>query len=178
MEKTKVERILQDLNYHSFKWISGTDVDICHWPRFKCTYGCSSYGKKGSCPPSTPSVAECREFIREYQHIVVIHFSQKIEDPEKRGQWSKKINLGLIDLEREVFLAGNHKAFILFMDECQICEDCPGRLDKCKNPQLVRPTPESLCFDVFSTVRKVGFPIEVLTDYQQEMNRYAFLLVD
>jgi hypothetical protein len=31
--------------------------------------------------------------------------------------------------------------------------------------------------DVFSTVRKVGCPIQVLTDYTQTMNRYAFLLI-
>jgi hypothetical protein len=32
--------------------------------------------------------------------------------------------------------------------------------------------------DVFATVRKHGFPIQVLKDYRDEMNRYAFLLVD
>ena len=32
--------------------------------------------------------------------------------------------------------------------------------------------------DVFTTVRKIGFPIEVLTEYSQAMNRYAFLLIE
>jgi hypothetical protein len=32
--------------------------------------------------------------------------------------------------------------------------------------------------DVFSTVKQVGYPIEVLQDYSQTMNRYAFLLVE
>jgi hypothetical protein len=32
--------------------------------------------------------------------------------------------------------------------------------------------------DVFSTVRSAGFPLEVLTEYKQEMNRYAFLLLE
>jgi predicted metal-binding protein len=44
----------------------------------KCIYGCSSYGQKGSCPPSVPSVAECREFFSEYEHIAVIHFQKKV----------------------------------------------------------------------------------------------------
>lgn len=35
--------------------------------------------------------------------------------------------------------------------------------------------PEALAVDVFSTVRQVGYPIEVLTDYSEAMNRYAFL---
>jgi hypothetical protein len=32
--------------------------------------------------------------------------------------------------------------------------------------------------DVYTTVRKLGYPINVLSDYKQEMNRYAFLLID
>jgi len=32
--------------------------------------------------------------------------------------------------------------------------------------------------DVYSTVRKLGYPNDVLSDYKQEMNRYAFLLID
>jgi len=34
-----------------------------------------------------------------------------------------------------------------------------------------------MAVDVFETVRKIGYPIEVLYDYSQEMNRYAFLLI-
>jgi hypothetical protein len=32
--------------------------------------------------------------------------------------------------------------------------------------------------DVFTTVRLLGYPIEVLSRYDQPMNRYAFLLVE
>ena len=32
--------------------------------------------------------------------------------------------------------------------------------------------------DVFATARSLGYPIEVLTDRSQTMNRYAFLLVE
>jgi hypothetical protein len=32
--------------------------------------------------------------------------------------------------------------------------------------------------DVFATARKLGYPIEVLTNRSRVMNRYAFLLVD
>jgi predicted metal-binding protein len=33
------------------------------------------------------------------------------------------------------------------------------------------------CVDVYSTVRRIGYEIRVLTDYDQKMNRYAFLMV-
>jgi hypothetical protein len=35
-----------------------------------------------------------------------------------------------------------------------------------------------MAIDVYATVRKVGYPIEVLTEYSQAMNRYAFLLIE
>jgi hypothetical protein len=35
-----------------------------------------------------------------------------------------------------------------------------------------------MAVDVFSTVRQIGYPIEVLADYCQAMNRYAFLLIE
>lgn len=41
-----------------------------------------------------------------------------------------------------------------------------------------RPCLEALGVDVFATARKLGYPIEVLTDYKQEMNRYSFLMIE
>jgi hypothetical protein len=35
-----------------------------------------------------------------------------------------------------------------------------------------------MAVDVFSTVRQIGYPIQVLVDYSQTMNRYAFLLIE
>ncbi len=32
--------------------------------------------------------------------------------------------------------------------------------------------------DVFATVRPLGIPIEVLSDFVQTMNRYAYLLAE
>ena len=43
---------------------------------------------------------------------------------------------------------------------------------------MARPTPEAMCVDVYSTVRQVGYPIHVLSEYTQAMNRYAFLLIE
>jgi hypothetical protein len=35
-----------------------------------------------------------------------------------------------------------------------------------------------MAVDVYGTVLRAGYPIEVLSDYKKTMNRYAFLLVD
>jgi len=141
-------------------------------------FGCASYGKKGACPPSVPSVDECREFFNEYENIAIIHLQKKLDHPEDRKEWSRKVNTDLLKLENAAFLAGHQKAFLLFMDECQLCKECPGTRIECKNLQMARPCPEGLGVDVFATVRNLGYPIEVLTDYKQEMNRYAFLMIE
>jgi len=174
----KIESIIRENGYEDFKWISGGEVVVSQWPRFKCMFGCSSYGKKGTCPPSVPSIHECQRFFEEYSEIVVIHLRKKLDDPEDRKEWSRKNNLNLLKLERAAFLSGHRKAFLLFMDECRICEACPGNRMECKNLQMARPSPEALGVDVFATVHKLGYPIEVLTDYTQEMNRYSFLLIE
>jgi hypothetical protein len=42
---------------------------------------------------------------------------------------------------------------------------------------MARPSPEGMAMDVYTTVRQFGFPINVRTDYDQKMDRYAFLMV-
>jgi len=178
VDKQCIESIASKHGCKDCRWISGGDVKVCQWVRFKCTFGCDSYGKKGTCPPAVPSIPECREFFSEYDHILVLRITSTLDDPNDRKEWSRKKNLALLPLEHEVFLAGHHKAFLLFMDECRLCNECPGTREGCLKPAMARPCPEALGVDVFSTVRKAGFPIEVLTGYSQEMNNYAFLLVE
>jgi predicted metal-binding protein len=138
-------------------------------------FGCDSYGRNGCCPPEVPSVPECRELFAEYDHVLIL---QVAGNPDDRKEWSRERNLALLHLERELFLAGHHKALLLFMDECRLCDHCPGTRRECRNPLMARPSPESLAVDLFETVRSAGFSIEVLTGYRQEMKRYAFLLVE
>ena len=178
MNKDKLERLFFEHNYSDFKWINGKDIIVSQWVRVKCTFGCSNFGKKGSCPPNVPSVSECRNFFNEYNDIAIFHFEKSFEKPKERFKWSKKINFDLLKLEKEVFLMGYHKTFLLFMDECCICEECTGTRIECKNKEASRPCSESFAMDVYTTVRNCGYPIEVLKNYNQTMDRYAFLLIN
>lgn len=177
-KQAELEALFSAHGYFDFKWIEPEDIVVSQWVRMKCTFGCGNYGKNASCPPNTPSVAECRQFFSEYRTAVLFHFEKKVDKPEDRHSWSSEVNQKLVKLERAVFLAGHEKAFLLFMDSCSFCADCPGVRQECVNPRLARPSPESMAVDVFSTVRKYGYPIEVLSEYSQAMNRYAFLLVE
>lgn len=164
--------------YTDFKWIQPQQIIVAQWVRVKCMFGCGDYGRNASCPPNVPSVAECRRFFDEYSVAAVFRFEKKVDQPQDRFAWTKKVNQGLLGLEREVFLAGYQKTFLLFMDSCYLCAECPGVREECKNPRQARPSPEAMAVDVFSTVRQVGYPIEVLAEYSQPMNRYAFLLIE
>lgn len=178
-DRPSLEAMFETHGYSDFKWIRpSTDIVVAEWVRMKCVFGCDSYGRIASCPPNTPSVIECRRFFDEYETAVVFHFAKKVEKPEDRRSWSRQVNLGLLKLERDVFLAGHQKAFLLFMDCCRVCAECPGRRAECKNPEMSRPSPEGMAIDVFGTARGIGYPIDVLSDYSKTMNRYAFLLVE
>jgi predicted metal-binding protein len=176
--RTELEALFEKHGYAELKWIDPKNIVVSQWVRMKCTFGCAEYGRNATCPPNTPSVAECRRFFDEYSTAVVLRFEHAVDKPEDRHAWSRGVNQELLKLEKAVFLAGYEKAFLLFMDSCCFCAECPGRRTECKNARSARPSPESMAVDVFSTVRRYGYPIEVLSDYSQPMNRYAFLLIE
>jgi len=174
-----LEALFVKHGYTDFKWIDPRKIVVAQWVRMKCMFGCREYGRNACCPPSVPPVPECRQFFDDYTSGVVFHFEKAVDAPEDRHKWTRGVNRDLVALERAVFLTGYQKTFLLFMDSCGLCgEECTGVREECKVPRSARPTPEAMAVDVFSTVRRIGFPIEVLVDYRQPMNRYAFLLIE
>ena len=178
IDHTALETLFAEHGYTGYRWMDPEKIVVAQWVRMKCTFGCTEYGHNACCPPSTPSVDECRRFFQEYSSAVILHFQQAVDRPDERHTWTRQVNAGLSKLERAVFLAGYPKTFLLYMDSCGICTDCPGTRTACKAPRQARPSPEAMAVDVFATVRQCGLPIQVLTGYSQPMNRYAFLLIE
>jgi len=176
-DRQKLEVIFQRHGYADFKWIDPKEFVVAPWVRMKCMFGCNEYGRAASCPPNVPSVEECQKFFQDYNKAAIFHFAKAVEKPEDRYDWTRDLSRKLLDLEKDVFTSGYEKAFLLFLDSCGLCRSCRPTREECKEPKMSRPTPEALAMDVFSTVRKVGYSIEVLSDYSQEMNRFAFLLI-
>jgi predicted metal-binding protein len=174
----KLEPVFRHSGFKDFKWLDPQNIVVAQWVRLKCMYGCGEYGKTATCPPNVPSVEECEKFFLEYQSAAVFHFEKKLDRPEERHAWTKKLNLDLLKLERTVFLEGHEKAFLLLLDSCNICKQCSGSKLECREPKLARPTPDALAMDVYATVRSLGYPIQVLSNYGQTMNRYAFLMIE
>ena len=176
-QRKQIEDIIKSNGYTDFKWIEPKKIVVSQWVRMKCKFGCGEYGRGGACPPATPSVAECKEFFNEYSDAVILHFEGLMDKPEDRHAWSAKINAKLVKLERAVFIAGFERAFQLFMDSCCFCKDCTGSRETCEQPRMARPAPEAMAVDVYTTVRQAGFKINVLSDYDLKMDRFAFLMV-
>lgn len=161
-----------------YKWIDPHNIILGQWVRMKCLFGCPKSGRHASCPPNVPSISECREFFSEYESGAVFHFEKRLERIEDRHDWAREVNQRLMGLERDVFLSGHERAFMLFVHACNLCEDCGGVREECKHPRESRPTPEAMGVDVYTTVRRLGYPIEVVRDYTGKMDRYAFLMIE
>ena len=177
-DRKALEALFRERGYTEFKWIDSRTIVVSQWVRMKCQYGCDDYGRHACCPPNVPSVADCRQFFGEYSTAAVFRFEKLLDDPEDRREWAKSIYEGLLALERDVFISGYEKALMLPMSSCHLCPDCYLTEEDCPRPEGVRPPAEALAVDVFSTVRKHGLPIEVLSSCDQVMNRYAFLLLE
>lgn len=178
MENAMLEKLFKDHGFPDFKWIAAKDIVVSQWVRFRCIFGCPIYGKRGTCPPNVPSIDECRQMISEYSQVAVFHFEKKLETPEDRKAWSKEVVLRLTELEKEVFLSGYYKTFLISFDSCGLCETCDADRMKCKNPKSARPGADAMGIDVYATARSIGYPIQVLKNYDEAMNRYAFLLIE
>lgn len=177
-KKKKLEALFKKHGFTDFRWIDPQDIVVGQWVRMKCIFGCDEYGKNACCPPNTPPVEECERFFREYKTAAIFHFHKKVAKPEDRHAWSRGVNAKLLKLEQAVFLGGQVKAFLMFMDSCSFCKGCAPNRAACKEPDLARPGADAMGIDVFSTVLKAGYPIEVLSSFDQAMNRYAFLLIE
>jgi predicted metal-binding protein len=174
----ELEQLIASAGFPDFRWTDGSKIAVNHWVRMKCTYTCDAYAHQACCPPNVPSVRDCAEFFADYERVAVIHIQKAGEAEAGMHAWKKQVNADLLALERAVFLAGYHKAMVLFPGDCSLCPDCATKLEDCRFPESSRPTPEALAVDVFATARQLGYPIEVLTDRSQMMDRYAFLLVE
>jgi len=174
--KEKIESYLINQGFADYKWINPKAIVVAHWVRVKCIFGCSDYGL-GTCPPNTPSVNDCDSFFKEYERGLVIRLNKFADKNDYPSDWSKEMTNKLLAIEREIFLTGFQKVFLLNQTCCSLCKDCSGNRIDCKDKTRSRPSPESFAVDVYKTARNAGFEINVVAENPGEMNRIAILLI-
>jgi predicted metal-binding protein len=147
--------------------ISPSEVVTAAWVRLKCQFGCDGFGQCLVCPPFTPTPQQMREVLDDYHRAVLLHC---LPDADVKAI--------AVELEREIFLSGCWKAFGLGAGPCDFCKECNLKEKQCHHADRARPAMEACGIDVFSTVKKVGFPIEVVRTTRQCPNYYGLILVD
>ena len=176
--RNRIEELCRKHGFEEFRWLPAADIVVAQWVRMKCHFGCDEYGTSVTCPPNLPPISECERLIKEYSESLIFHFPKTVGNTEERMAWSREVDTRLIALERDVFLGGYYKTFALIMCSCPVCKDCVAKPEDCRHPGSARPMPEGMGIDVFATARSVGYPVEVLTDQSQKMNRFAILLIE
>jgi predicted metal-binding protein len=147
------------------KVIRPADVVTAGWVRWKCQFGCGGYGSSRMCPPHAPTPEQTRHVLDDYAHGILF------EAPRNR---SKVI---AAKLEREIFLAGYYKAFGLGAGPCELCGECAFE-NGCRHPEQARPAMEACGIDVFATVRKHGFTIDVVRSRRDPQHYFGLVLID
>ena len=146
------------------KVISPSSVETAPWVRWKCQFGCGAYGSSRVCPPHSPAPEETRRLLDSYQLAVLFEAG--------RGE-PKSV---AVALERELFLDGHYKALGLGAGPCRLCKECAFD-EGCRHPRNARPAMEACGIDVFATVRKHGFTVDVVRDRDEPQHYFGLVLV-
>jgi len=177
MSKDKIESALINHGFTDYKWIDPKEIVVAQWVRVKCMFGCGDYGL-GACPPNTPSINDCDRFFKEYETGLIIRLTKYADKNAYPSEWPREMTNKLLDIERDVFLSGYQKAFLLNQTCCSLCKDCSGNRINCKDKTKSRPSPESFAVDVYQTVRNAGLDINVIAANPSEIHRIAILLIE
>lgn len=157
------------------KVISPRTVKTAEWVRMKCTFGCEGYGGYLTCPPHSPTPEQTARMLGDYRSAILIAF--QFNRASQRPRVSKLSKRLVVDLEREAFLDGYHKAYAMASGPCRFCRTCDVDAD-CKHPELARPSMEACGIDVFTTARNNGLKINVVRDYKDGVTYCNLLLID
>lgn len=152
------------------KIIKASDVVIRDWVRLKCQYGCEGYGACLTCPPYSPTPEQTRKILSSYSQALLLKINPHAPDFD----W-KMTHSVAAKLEKEIFLQGYYSAFGFASGPCPHCETC--NLKECVHPGKARPSMEASGIDVFATVRKAGFEINVLKSTKENPSYFCLVLI-
>ena len=196
--KKDLNSLLHELRdiHADFNLISVDEIEVAEWVRWKCEYGCRAFGKHLTCPPYTPRPEETRKLLKSYEKAIITRFADVQPNLEVAPShihhylWDAifKMHNTMFELERHAFLSGYYKAFAMAALPCTYCLDClPERegfdLDYaakrfCEHQDKARPSMEACGIDVYKTVRKAGYEIEVRTSFQEQIIFFGLLLIE
>lgn len=119
-----------------------------------CKNGCPNYNKKWSCPPLSPSYSS---FVSEYENIVVVVFSTKldqfyyIKNDYLKVKAANTIMKSRIDKVLRSFISDN--CYYISTGSCRMCKPCKRKLNQpCAHPGEMTFSFEALGINVSEMV--------------------------
>ena len=152
-------------------------VTTAEWVRMKCLYGGCTAGRCLTCPPYSPTPAQTRALLDEYESVLLLRFDVAGVRGGEHLAASRRTSAAALQLERELFLAGHHKAFAIAGGRpCDLDEAC-GTPETCDCRERLRPGPAGCGIDVFTTCANAGWPLKVVQGRDEPYHRLALVLV-
>ena len=169
------------------KLISPQDVVVAQWVRTKCQFGCRHFGKRFTCPPYSPTPEETAKTLQSYHQALLVEFAN-LDREQLRHEPKKNMVANVLgSMERAAFLSGCERAFAYEAGPCVLCPECPAeKLEnpnlfckkECRRPKEARPAMEAAGIDVYSTVRRAGFEVHVVTDRAELFKCFGLVLLE
>ena len=140
-------------------------VEMCRPP------GCEGYGKSANCPPFVMTPQEARIWISHFDKAVLFKIDVEPELLFSPGQFSPFEDIFRIAsrLEHRAMESGWKDAKGLGAGSCKpvFCPDAACAIladgEKCRFPDLARPSMEALGINVFKLAERVHWPIYQIT---------------
>ena len=156
--------------------VAAADVVTAEWVRLKCLFGCDEPGVHRTCPPNLPPVETTRRLLGEFARGILLQVGPVLGAALSDAE-SQRLNDAALALERELFLAGHYRAWMMGAGPCDRCACC-AQGDPCPTPEHARPSMEGCGIDVFATVRNAGWTIDVVRERGDAYRFFALVLVD
>lgn len=147
--------------------ISVEKIATAPWAKWKCRYGCAGFGKNLRCPPHGIPYPDMIQMLKSYRRAILL------EGSPPGTEFHEK----LLALEKQAFLAGFHRAFVLGAGPCPVCSPCPG-VGECRHPDVARPSLEGSGIDVFQTAHHAGLHLAPVTDPDGYVKYLGLLLLE
>lgn len=128
--------------------LTPSQIKTAPWVQVKCRFGCAHFGSSLQCPPHTRTEVQTGQLLTSYTEALLL-----VDQPP-----GKSFHRRLLELEKEAFLSGFHKALAFGAGPCTVCKTCDtGK--PCRFPELARPSMEASGMDVYETVRRCGLTL-------------------
>ncbi len=152
-------------------------VATAEWVRVKCLYGCPDRGTSFACPPSSPTPEQTRRLLDEYAAALLLRVA--VDPGGDSSEQSRRLSRVALALERELFLAGFHKAFAVIAGG--FCRPCDTRecltAGRCLFPDHARPSIAASGIDVFATSAEAGWALGVVRAGDDPYRLFALVLI-